>query len=122
VAAIHVAAAAIARWAGGSKTGGIAVASGEGTLNSVEPRENRRGPGSGGASQWADFDPVVLSIEAKLRRTGGGSAFSLKMASKEKPIGKMIAQMRTYFTRRKPSSFRLRRRRWIKASPVFYIA
>jgi hypothetical protein len=37
---------------------------------------------AGGASQWADLDPVVLSIEAKLRRTGKGKRLLIENGSK----------------------------------------
>ncbi len=37
---------------------------------------------AGGASQWADLDPVVLSIEAKLRRTGKGKRLLVENGSK----------------------------------------
>src|SRR3984893_2135515 len=37
---------------------------------------------AGGTSQWADLDTVVLSIEAKLRRTGKGKRLLIENGSK----------------------------------------
>src|SRR5580692_6219490 len=64
----------------------------------AEPRENRRGAGSGRREARPDIDPITLSIEAKLRRAGKGKRLVIANGAEAEVNAGLVELIKDAFT------------------------